>query len=310
MIMTSPSDPLVNTLSESLIDEMVAAVGLPTTKTFHNIFWLLFRKITDRLAYLGVTFDQIVGEDGLPAASSWALTHFCNEPITHNADNIPEGGPLLALSSHPGAYDALVLYSNLKGHDIRSVSTVIPFFKHLPNTSRIFLFAPRNDARERMLVMRNAIKHLQQGGTVIYFGAGHREPDPVVYPGAEQSIDSWLDVFDIFFKYVKDLKIMPTITSGVVSSRWAKHPITWLRRKQIDKQRLSEFGQVITQLIKPGKLMMTPRISFGETFTEEELRQKAGPGNLYDAVINRAKDLFQESGNHFGDFIMIDNLKE
>jgi len=302
--MTSPSDTLVATLSESLINEMVAAVGLPTTKAFHNIFWRLFRRITDRLAYLGVTFDQIIKEDGLPTASAWALTHFCNEPITHNAKNIPEGGPLLALSSHPGAYDALVLYSNLKGHDIRSVSTVIPFFKHLPNARRIFLFAPRDNARERMIVMRNAIKHLQQGGTVVYFGAGHREPDPAVYPGAERSIDRWLDVFDTFFKYVKDLRIMPTIASGVVSPYWAKHPITWLRKKQIDKQRLSEFGQVITQLIKPGKLMMTPRISFGEPFTEEELRQESGSGKLYDAVIKHAKNLFQESSNYFGDFQM------
>ncbi len=294
-------DPSV--LSESLIDELVAAVGFPTTKAFHKIFWRLFRKITDRLAYLGVTFDQIIEEDGLPTASSWALTHFCNEPLSHNADNIPEGGPLLAVSNHPGAYDALVLYSYLKGHDIHSVSTVIPFFKHLPNASRCFLFSPRDDVRERMLVMRNAIKHLKKGGTVVYFGAGHREPDPVVFPGSERSIDRWLDVFDTFYKYVKDLKVMLTITSGVVSPRWAKHPITWLRRKQIDKQRLSEFGQVITQLVKPGKLMMTPRISFGEPFTEKELRQEAGSGKLYQAVIKRAKALLQESGKHFGDFL-------
>jgi hypothetical protein len=109
-------------------------------------------------------------------------------------------------------------------------------------------------------------------------------------------------VFEIFYKYVTDLKIMPTIVSGVVSPYWAKHPITWLRKRQIDKQRLSEFGQVITQLVKPGKLMITPRISFGEPFTEEELRQAAGTGKLYDAVINRAKNLFQKSSRHFGDF--------
>jgi hypothetical protein len=31
------------------------------------------------------------------------------------------------------------------------------------------------------------------------------------------------------------LKILPIIISGVISPKWAKHPIIWLRKKQIDK---------------------------------------------------------------------------
>ncbi len=99
-----------------------------------------------------------------------------------------------------------------------------------------------------MLILRKAIRHLQAGGTLNYFGSGHRDPDPVIYPGAEEAFSHWLDVFDVFFRYVKDLKVLPTIVSGVISPKWARHPITWLRRKQIDKQRLAEFGQVIYQL--------------------------------------------------------------
>ena len=292
-------DKLEKTLSESLIDEIVAAVGLPTTKFNHNIFKFLFQRTINQFANLGVSFDQIAGEKGLPAASEWALTNFCDHIKVHGLENIPERGPLLVASNHPGAYDGLVLYSQLVEHTIRSVSSEIPFLDLLPNARQFFLFAPRQDVRARMLVMRNAVHHLREGGAVIYFAYGRRDPDPAVYPEAMTYIENWLDSFDSFFKYVRNLQVLPVIMSGMISPKWAKHPITWLRRKQIDKQRLAEFGQVITQIRRPGSLMMTPGISFGPAFREDDLRQVVGQGRLYPAVIARAKDLFRESSAYF-----------
>lgn len=296
-------ETLVPYLSESLIDELVAAVGLPKTALIHTTFWHVFRRITDRLAYLGASFDQVTQEKGLQAASVWALTHFCDDVQVHGAEHIPDRGPLLVVSNHPGAYDALALFSHLEGHRIRCVASVIPFLNLLPNVRDHFLMAPRDDSRERMVVLRRAIQHLREGGTLLYFASGHRDPDPVVYPGGERIFDGWLNVFDTFYKYVKDLRVLPTIVSGVVSPMWVKHPITWLRSKQIDRQRLAEFGQVITQLIKPGKLMMTPRISVGAHFSEHDLRQMVGHGVLYNAVRERAKALFHQSRAYFGDFL-------
>ena len=136
----------------------------------------------------------------------------------------------------------------------------------------------------------------------MYFASGHRDPDPAVYPGAERAFAQWINVFDTFFNYVKGLRVVPTIVSGVVSAAWVKHPITLLRREQIDKQRLAEFGQVISQLRQPGKLMLTPRISIGRQFSEADLRQSVGGGALYQAVSERAKALFRQSSAFFGDF--------
>jgi 1-acyl-sn-glycerol-3-phosphate acyltransferase len=263
----------------------------------------MFHHVTDRLAHLGASFDQITKEKGLPAASAWGLTHFCEVPQVQGAEHIPRHGPLLVVSNHPGTYDSLILFSNLVGHNIRIVSSVIPFLKLLPHTREHFLFAPRDDSRERMVVLRNAIQHLKNGGTLVYFGSGHRDPDPAVYSGAEQAYDHWLNVFDTFFKYVQDLRVLPTVVSGVVSADWAKHPVTWLRKRQIDQQRLAEFGQVISQLLKPGQLIMKPRISIGQYFSADDLRQVVGHGALLDGVIEREKALFWESGAYFGDFI-------
>jgi len=291
-------------ISDTLIDEIVGAVGLPKTQRTHAIFSHLFGHISDRLGVIGEKFDRISVEEGFPAASRYALTHFCHPTQVHGAENIPEKGPLMVISNHPGTYDSLVLFASLERHNIRCVTSVIPPLDALPNARQYFLFTPSEDVRERMLVLRRAINHLKDGGALVYFPAGHREPDPAVYSGGAESLKQWMDVFGAFFKYVEGLRMLPVIVSGVISEKWAKHPIAWIRKKQIDKQRLAEFGQVMSQLIKPGKLMITPRISFGPSFSLTDLQEDVGSGGVFNAAIKRVKDLFRESSANFGDFVI------
>lgn len=293
-------NPFVSELSESLVDELVGAVGLPKTHLNHQIAWGLFHDITERLAKIGVPFDQLVREKGLPAASTWILKFFCNPAQANIQNDIPQEGPLLVASNHPGAYDAMVLFSQLNRTDIRWISSEIPFLRLLPHTSGHIFFAPRDESASRMIVMRKAIRHLQAGGTLVYLASGHRDPDPAVYPGAEKAIDNWLPVFNSFYKYVPGLKILPTIASGMVSEGWAHHPITRLRRKQIDKHRLAEFGQVITQLLHPGRLMITPSVSFGTAVSQEDLQREGVESDFQAEIIARGKALLQTHVEKYG----------
>jgi len=285
---------IVREFSNSVIDELVIAVGLPKNKVNHALFWVLFRKITDSLAAIGVRFDQLVGERGLPEASAWALTKFCNQVQTRGSENIPHQGPLLVVANHPGAYDGLILFSQLKRQDIRWISSDIPAFYLLENTRKHILFSSRTDYSDHFLVMRNAIYHLRSGGTLVYLASGGRDPDPAVYTGADLAMDNWLDTFEAFLKYVPGLRILPTVVSNVISPHWVHHPVTWLRREEGWKHILSEFGQVISQLVYPGRLMIAPAISFGKSFSESEIKKEIGDKNLRAAVIERGKSLLKD----------------
>ncbi|MDH4272692.1 MAG: hypothetical protein OEW18_12040, partial [Candidatus Aminicenantes bacterium] len=139
-------------------------------------------------------------------------------------------------------------------------------------------------------------------GALLYIGAGHLDPDPAVYPNAAEHIDEWLAGIDFFFRHVPGLRIMPTIVSGVVSPKWARSPITWLRRKDIDKRRLAEVGQSISQLLFPGRLMFTPHVSFAPPVNIETLYSEGSQEDVLPAVIARTKALLAEHCRVFGGY--------
>ena len=68
-------DAVIQSLSDTLIDEIINAVGLPKTARTQRIFNLLFHKAAGRLAGIGVTFDRLIDRDGFPSACAWALTN-------------------------------------------------------------------------------------------------------------------------------------------------------------------------------------------------------------------------------------------
>jgi len=161
------------------------------------------------------------------------------------------------------------------------------------------IYVARDNSTSRMVAMRQIIRHLRSGGAMIYFPSGHRDPDTAFYPGAIKNIDGWMPVFDFFYKSVPGLKILPAIGSGILSKHWAYHSITRLRRKQVDRQRLAEFGQVISQLARPGKLLVTPAVSFGRAVSQEDLAREGVREDFQSAIVARGKFLLSEHIKQF-----------
>ena len=286
-------DAEIKALSDSLIYEILNALGLPKTKRLHRTLAPLFHKATDRLSTIGVTFDRLVENEGFPQAAAWALTNWCTGVTARGAERVPAEGPLLVISNHPGTYDSLVITSRLRRNDVKFIASDIPFLKKLPHAHSHFIFLS-DDTHNRMAAARAGIRHLQTGGALLLFGTGLIDPDPAIFHDAEKHLERWSPSIDLFLKQVPEARVLVTIVSGVLAKRWGYHPITWLRRVGWQKRRIAEFGQLLQQLFFPGSLYMAPRLSFTPPVTVETLRHEIGTERVLSAVITRGKALLAE----------------
>ena len=286
-------DTEIKALSETLIEEIFNALGFSKTGFFSRTFGWLFRKPTDRLAALGVTANHMIASEGFVEAAAWMLTHWCDHVTARGTETVPAKGPLLVVSNHAGTYDTFVIASQLGREDLNLIGSDVPFLKNLPNT-KAHIFFLSDKTHERMTAARAGIHHLQDGGSLLLYGTGLIDPDLEVYPGAKKEIENWSMSIDMFLKHVPEVQVLVTIVSGVVSKRWAHHPITWLKRIGWQKRRLAEFGQVIQQLLYPGSFYLQPHISFAPPVTVTELRCESSSDRLLPAVITRGKSLLDE----------------
>ena len=286
-------DADIKSLSDTLIGEIFFALGLSKHGFAARTFGWPFRRACDRLSTIGVTADRMIASDGFPAAAAWMMSHWVSRVTTRGAETIPSEGPLLIIANHCGAYDFLVIPSQLCRADISIISSDIPFLKHLPNASKHLIFLT-DVVQDRMMAARGALHYLQSSGSLLLFGTGLIDPDPAVYAGAERSIEDWSPSIDLFLRQAPETQVVVAICSGIVSSRWAHHPMTHLRRIDWQKRRLAEFGQVLQQLFLPGKLFVTPRVSFAPPVSLEELHRESGEERVLPAVIARGKALLVE----------------
>ncbi len=265
-------DPAIQTLSDTLIDEIINAVGLPKSEGTRKIFNRMFHKAAGRLAEIGIRFDRLIIAEGFPDACRWVLTNWCQDIRSRGADSVPSSGPLLVISNHAGAYDSVVIASLLGRNDLKFIGSDVAFLKNLPNTNEHFFYVSENNAYNRMSALRQSIRHLQDGGALLLFGTGLVDPDPAVYSGAEKEIENWSASIELFLRQVPEVNVLISIVSGIVSAKWAHHPVTWLKRIPWQKRRLAEFGQVLEQLFFPGRLFVSPRVSFAPPAAVPNLR--------------------------------------
>jgi hypothetical protein len=266
-------DEDIHRISDNLIYEILNAFGLPKSEVWHRHFRPVFRKTTERLSHIGLTFDRMVIESGLRKAAEWALSHWCRGMLARGQENVPEEGPLLVVSNHPGAYDALVIAAQLPRPDLRLIASDLPFLRSLENFSQRLFFIPINksDTAHRMAGMLSSMRYLKNGGAVLLMGSGTIDPDPAVYPGALGHLKRWTEAASLFLRFVPQTRVLLTAVSHIVSPKWARHPLTWLQRGGMEKRRIAEFGQVLQQLFIPGSLYVSPRLSFAPALTAAEL---------------------------------------
>ena len=281
----------VSTLANDLVDELNKSFGFRKDGFMRPFLKLLVWKPMVRFSELATKFDSRVVKEGFQRASAWLISHFVDQVNTMGTENLPSEGPLVIASNHPGAYDSLVIAANLPRDDLKIISSNIPFLKKLPVTrNHMFFSAP--DAHIRMGVVRKAIRHLKEGGALLVFAHGSLDPDPAFMPGAEEELTHWTSSLGFFLRKVPQAKLAITLVSGVLAYKYVNHPATLFRKGQVNKQRLSEYFQVMNQLLVPGKLMVSPNLSFAPTLTLDDLGDYNDLKEISREIIKRAQEHF------------------
>lgn len=281
----------VEALTQFITDEIFKLFKASPHSWARRSFGPFFRLPTHRFAQVACTFDHYVAEFGFREAAMRILPVFAQAFEAHNVENIPQHGPLLITSNHPGTCDSLVIAANIPRPDLKIVATGVPFVQGLRNAAQFLIYTTR-DVHERMMVVRSAIRHLQDGGALLIFPTGTIDPDPALSPQASGDLGKWSPSIEVILRHVPQTRVLLTIVSGVLSARWRWNPFVRLMGDDHKQRSVAEFLQVIQQMIFPNSLNVTPRLTFSNPYTTDDLASM-GQGLLY-GMIEHARCLLED----------------
>jgi hypothetical protein len=93
-------------------------------------------------------------------------------------------------------------------------------------------------------------------------------------------------------RYVPQTKVVVSVVSGVLSKGWRWNPFVRLMGDDLKQRKVAEFLQVIQQMIFPNSVRVTPRLTFSDPYTADDLDQ-FGDGVL-DGMVNKARCLMED----------------
>jgi hypothetical protein len=284
---------VADTLHQLILDEMAVTFGAPPKGLVRRVCASLAGLPTGRFSRLFAVADREVGRTGLPGGCWRLLSDVGIGVAAQGTKHLPVESPLLVVSNHPGAYDSVALASCIPRRDLKIFLRAIPFFRAMPNAIQWFLCATY-DPIENMAALRATIRHLQGGGSVLLFGTGTIEPDPALGPGAITALGRWSRSIEIIMRRVPGVRLVLAAVSGIMMPAFVNNPLRLVRQKPEDRRRVTEYLQVITQMLFPRRFDVTVRLSFAPTVTVEELSRESPGGHLMPAILAREKRLLEE----------------
>ncbi len=293
--MTAQKEDILELLTELNLEDLIKAFGWEKSPALSRLARILFRGPAAKFALHVLEFEQEVGKCGLIYAAEKMLSRYIQGLYVIGREHLPQNGPILVLSNHPGMSDALSLLVAIRRPDVRIIGLNRPFLQALPNV-RQHLFFVEESPEKRMVMVRQTAAYLRQGGAVLTFPAGQIEPDPQIYPDAGEWLEKWTDSVGIFLRLAPETKVIPAVVQGVLWKKALYNPITVLRRQRSDRDRLGAALQLLLQVlfgIKP----VNVSVRFGEPIGLETLGT-TDPQVLHEAIVQRMSQMFRKNLSH------------
>jgi 1-acyl-sn-glycerol-3-phosphate acyltransferase len=285
---------MANTVLEDLIrintKDMLESFGLGHVRHGQRLLAAGCYWPARRFALTVLEFDRRVARDGLHAAAKWGVQQFAAEVELVGKECLPQAGPVLFVSNHPGITDTLALFAALPRADLHTVAAVRPFLVALDNMTTRLIYV-NEEANAHLGVVRSVTQHLRRGGSVLTFPAGKIEPDPAVLPGAGTALAEWTDSIGLFARLAPQAQIVPLLVSGVFSARSLASPLTRLRRSQKDRERFAAMLQVAAPRLYPVHVT----VAVGRPLRASELLMHSSSTGVKQAVVAEMHRLLETS---------------
>ena len=288
---------VVDTLTQINLNDLVSAFGWQNQHLLASPLRRLFIKPGRLFAHQMSDFDSALGTHGLVEASRLTIKHYVRDLRVFGLDRVPASG-FLALSNHPGMADTLSLFSALNRTDLHILALGRPFLDAMPNLSKQ-LFYLRDESASRLAFVRQVSTHLRNGGAALTFPAGRIEPDPDVYEGAVESLQSWTDSVGVFIRLAPEAAVLPVLVRGVVWKKAAYHWLTKIKKTKEEKNRLAAALQLLAYVmlkVKP----VSVRVQIGRPIYARQLGTN-DTQVIHQAVLAEMKCLIENTPEGHGE---------
>jgi len=276
-------------LTQINLDDLVSSFGWKNQPVLARILRGIFYRPAQTFAKSMLEFDMAVDECGLADASRLALEHYVRDVRVFGLDRVPDSA-FLALSNHPGMTDTLSLFAALNCSDLKVIALDRPFLMALPNMNRRLFFV-EDDATSRMKLVREVSGHLRSGGAVLTFPAGEIEPDPNVYSGALDALQTWTDSVGVFIRMTPETIILPVLVRNVIWDKTANLSLLKLKKTREEREKLAAALQLLEMVVwnvKP----VTVTVQIGKPIDSKKLGTTKTQV-IHQAVLTEMKDLIE-----------------
>jgi hypothetical protein len=275
----------VSALRQVLLDDIFKDFAETRKRWLRTIMEPFVWFSAHRFASLAANLENTVALYGFRQALQDFLSLLVKDVELYGYENVPQDGPLLIVSNHPGAIDSVAIGASLPRDDLRIVATGFPLLQRLPLTSRHLIYIDPN-APMNITGVRDTIQHLKEGKSVLIFPSGRVEPDPAILPSARDVIQKWSPSIELFLRRVPQTQVMVTIVSGVLSPIFLRNPLIRLWSGVRDPLAIAEATQIIAQMLTKKRFRVSPRISFDIPRTLDELQRDYQ--SAYQAILEQA----------------------
>jgi 1-acyl-sn-glycerol-3-phosphate acyltransferase len=273
------------------LDDLIHAFGLSREGLPARLVHRLFHEAARGFARQMLDFDAAIGERGLGEAACLTERLYVRDVRLYGADCLPDE-PSLFVSNHPGLTDTLALFAALARPGLRTIALDRPFLLSLPNLSQQLFFLGEAPG-ERIALVRRVHRHLQAGGSLLTFPAGHTEPDPDVHDGAVESLARWTDSAGAFVWLRPETPVVPLCVRSVTWDVTTNNPLVRSRRTQDDRQLLASAFQLLANVMLHAR-PVTVKIQVGEPI---RLGQAGGrrSADIHRAVLRSMRSLIESA---------------